>query len=124
LDIPSKRQFRRMISDAMNDKTCIIISTHQVSDLDDLIDQLIIMDQHEIVFKESIENITSKLLFKTTENNEFDEQTLYSEQTPNGYNQIRKNTAGEENKLDIELLFNAILSDKQNIKELLNSASN
>ena len=121
LDIPSKRQFRRMISAAMNEKTCIVISTHQVSDLDDLIDQLIIMDQHEIVFKESIQTITSKLLFKTSEKKDLDQLTLYSEQTPSGYNQVRVNVLGEENKLDIELLFNAILSDKQNIKRILNS---
>ena len=124
LDIPSKRQFRRMISAAMNEKTCIVISTHQVSDLDDLIDQLIIMDQHEIVFKESVQTITSKLLFKSSEKKDLDELTLYSEQTPSGYNQVRVNTTGEENKLDIELLFNAILSDKQNIKKLLNSTPN
>jgi len=113
-----------MISAAMNEKTCIVISTHQVSDLDDLIDQLIIMDQHEIVFKESVQTITSKLLFKTSEKKDLDELTLYSEQTPSGYNQVRVNTTGEENKLDIELLFNAILSDKQNIKKLLNSTPN
>jgi ABC-type multidrug transport system, ATPase component len=64
LDIPSKGQFRRMVASAIDDSRCLIISTHQVRDLDSLIDSITIMDGHEIVFNEPTDNITKKLLFK------------------------------------------------------------
>jgi len=124
LDIPSKGQFRRMVASAIDDDRCLVISTHQVRDLDSLIDSIIIMDNHEIVFNESIENITKKLLFKFVDRNETDETVIYSEDSLRGLYQVRENKTGEESKVDIELLFNAIFSDKKRIKQLFSTKSN
>jgi len=118
LDIPSKGQFRRMVASGLNDDRCLIISTHQVRDLDSLIDSITVMEGHEIVFNESIEGITKKLLFKVYDKNEKDETVIHSEETLRGYYQVRENITGEESKLDIELLFNAIIKDKNRIKQL------
>lgn len=118
LDIPSKGQFRRMVASAVNDDRCLIISTHQVRDLDSLIDSIIIMDGHEIVFNEPVENITKKLLFRVADRNETDETVIYSEDSLRGLYQVKENTSGEESKLDIELLFNAIFADKKRIVNL------
>lgn len=118
LDIPSKGQFRRMVASAVNDDRCLIISTHQVRDLDSLIDSIIIMDGHEIVFNEPVENITKKLLFRVADRNETDETVIYSEDSLRGLYQVKENTSGEESKLDIELLFNAIFADKKRIMNL------
>ncbi|MDD4821787.1 MAG: ABC transporter ATP-binding protein [Bacteroidales bacterium] len=118
LDIPSKGQFRRMVASTLTDDRCLIISTHQVRDLDSLIDNIIVMEAHEIVFNESIEGITEKLLFKVYDKNEKDESVIHSEETLRGYYQVRENKTGEESKLDIELLFNAIIKDKNRIKQL------
>lgn len=118
LDIPSKGQFRRMVASAVDENRCLIISTHQVRDLESLIDSIMIMDGHEIVFNEPIENITKKLLFKVAENNETDESVIYSEDSLHGLFQVRENTKGEESKLDIELLFNAVFTDKKRIMRL------
>ncbi len=118
LDIPSKGQFRRMVASAVNDDRCLIISTHQVRDLDSLIDSIIIMDGHEIVFNEPVENITKKLLFRVADRNETDEAVIYSEDSLRGLYQVKENTTGEESKLDIELLFNAVFTDKKRIMNL------
>jgi len=118
LDIPSKGQFRRMVASAVNEDRCLIISTHQVRDLDSLIDSIIIMDRHEIVFNEPVENITKKLLFRVADRNETDETVIYSEDSLRGLYQVKENTTGEESKLDIELLFNAIFTDKKRIMNL------
>ena len=118
LDIPSKGQFRRMVASAVNDDRCLIISTHQVRDLDSLIDSIIIMDGHEIVFNEPVENITKKLLFRVADRNETDETVIYSEDSLRGLYQVKENTSGEESKLDIELLFNAIFTEKKRIMNL------
>ena len=120
LDIPSKGQFRRMVATAVDESRCLIISTHQVRDLDSLIDSIMIMDGHEIVFNEPNENITKKLLFKVVDHNDTDESVIYSEESMRGLYQVRENTTGEESKLDIELLFNAVFTDKKRIMNLFN----
>jgi ABC-2 type transport system ATP-binding protein len=121
LDIPSKRQFRRMVAASIDQKSCIVISTHQVLDLDEMIDNIIILNDHEIIFNETSEVISKKLVFKASETNEFDETLLYSEETLNGFHLIKENKTGETNKIDIELLFNAIISDHHRIKDLFKS---
>jgi ABC-2 type transport system ATP-binding protein len=118
LDIPSKGQFRRMVASAIDENRCLIISTHQVHDLDSLIDSITVMEKHEIVFNQPIEEITKKLLFRVADRNEKDEHVIYSEDTLRGLYQVCENTTGEESKLDIELLFNAILTEKNKIVKL------
>lgn len=121
LDIPSKRQFRRMIGSAIDEKHCIVVSTHQVVDLEEIVDNVIIMEGHEIIFNEFTENITSKLLFRTIENREFDEDTIYLEETKDAFQQVKVKKSAEKSKLDLELLFNAVISNKRRINELFNS---
>ena len=98
----------------------MIISTHQVHDLDSLIDSIIVMEKHEIVFNQTIENITKKLFFRVADRNEKDDSIIYSEDTLRGLYQVCENKTGEESKLDIELLFNAILTEKNRIATLFN----
>jgi ABC-2 type transport system ATP-binding protein len=118
LDIPSKGQFRRMVASSIDENRCLIISTHQVHDLDSLIDSIIVMEKHEIVFNQPIEEITKKLFFRVADRNEKTENVLYSEDTLRGLYQVCENTSGEESKLDIELLFNAILTNTERIAKL------
>ncbi|MBV5343027.1 ATP-binding cassette domain-containing protein, partial [bacterium] len=118
LDIPSKGQFRRMVAAGVDDNRCLIISTHQVHDLDSLIDNIIIMEKHEIVFNQPIENITKKLLFRVANRNENNENAIYSEDNLHGLYQVCKNTTNEDSKLDIELLFNAITTKTKEITKL------
>ena len=58
LDIPSKSQFRKLITEAMLNERMIIISTHQVRDLDNLIDTVIMLDENSVALKASVEEIT------------------------------------------------------------------
>ena len=124
LDIPSKGQFRRMVASVIDENRCLVISTHQVRDLDSLIDTITVMEGHEIVFNEAIEDITKKLLFKVYDKNDHDKSIIHSEDTLRGYFQVRENSTGEESKLDIELLFNAIIANKNRIKQLFAPTNN
>lgn len=118
LDIPSKRQFRRMIAAAVTPGSSIVISTHQVNDLEDMVDNVIILDRHEIIFNQLTETIVNKLHFSTQSAYDSDKEILYSEQGTEGYQTIRENKLGEKSKLDLELLFNAVISDHHRIREL------
>jgi len=121
LDIPSKGQFRRIVASTLDDQRCMIISTHQVRDLDSLIDNIIIMDNHQIVLNESLEGITEKLFFRMQENAQTDETVIHSEDTLRGVYQVCENIRHEESKLDIELLFNAVYTNRKRIQEIFNS---
>jgi len=118
LDIPSKAQFRKIMASALTDDRCIIISTHQVRDLDNLIDTVIMLDENDIALKASVEEITEKLTFKKVK--EIDASIIYAEPSLSGYNAVMPNYHQEESKLDIELLFNAILAEKIKFKPLFN----
>ena len=121
LDIPSKGQFRRMVASTLDENRCIIISTHQVRDLDSLIDNLIIMDNHEIAMNESIETITDRLLFCLQEKEKNNAPVIYSEDTLRGVFQVCENVNKEDSKLDIELLFNAVYTNKKRIQQIFNT---
>ncbi len=116
LDIPSKAQFRKIIASAFDEQKCIIISTHQVRDLESLIDPIIILDRNQVLLNNSVEEITRKLLFSYTSYKP--EDVLYCEQTMQGYSSVQINEYGEESTLNIESLFNAVISNKNQIKEL------
>lgn len=121
LDIPSKRQFRRMVSSAIDENTCIVISTHQVFDLENMVDNIIIMDEHKIIFNQQTANILEKLSFKTVDKRSPSDTVVYQEESTNGVGQIIENKSGQsEGVLDIELLFNALITDKDKINAILN----
>ena len=120
LDIPSKGQFRRMVASALDENRCIIISTHQVRDLDSLIDNLVIMDNHEIALNKTIEMITDRLLFRVQDADGNDLSVVYSENTLRGVFQVCENVNREDSKLDIELLFNAVCTNKKQIQQIFN----
>ena len=61
LDIPAKSQFRRLLAGAADDDRVIIVSTHQVRDLEHLIDPIVILEQGTIVFQHSVHEISSFL---------------------------------------------------------------
>lgn len=118
LDIPSKVQFRKLMASVLTEERCIIISTHQVRDLDSLIDTLLVLDNREIVVNQLMDEVAEKLTFGFyTDTKEL--PVLYEEENIRGKNAILKNS-GQYGKVDLELLFNAIISNNKPIIELLN----
>ncbi len=119
LDIPSKIQFRKIIASALTEERCVIISTHQVRDLDSLIDTLVILHNCEIVLKQELDVIAEKITF-TTLANTAGEPVLYQEDSLRGKSVILPNTAGTYSKVDMELLFNAVISGDKTVLDYLN----
>lgn len=118
LDIPSKSQFRKIILKAMNDETSIIISTHQVRDLHNLIDSIIILDNGNILLNASNQEITSKLYFGVQKEEENQDGILYSEESISGKVFVKENKENLESNIDIELLFNSVFQNKERIKNI------
>ena len=120
LDIPSKSQFRKIILKAMNEETSIIISTHQVRDLHNLIDSIIILDNGNILLNASNQEITSKLYFGVQKEEENQDGILYSEESISGKVFVKENKENLESNIDIELLFNSVFQNKERIKKIIN----
>jgi ABC-2 type transport system ATP-binding protein len=121
LDIPSKVQFRKLIASVLTDERCIVISTHQVRDLDSLIDTLLILHDKEIVVNCTIDEVVEKLTFGFYTDNE-GMNALYEEKDMRGTSAISENTTGRFSKADLELLFNAIISGNKKIVDLLKAS--
>lgn len=116
LDIPSKAQFRAILSRRFEERNTIIISTHQVKDVENLIDPIVILSHNAVLLDAPVQKITEKLFFEY--GGEKRDDALYSELLPGGYMNVVANESGEESQLNIEALFNAVLRNKERIKEL------
>src|ERR1700743_2414559 len=107
LDIPSKVQLRKLIASELDESRCVVISTHQVTDLDSLIDTILVLDNRRIVVNRAGDELTEKLLFGV-----FSDTTgmdvLYEEDSIRGKHVILSNSSGKYSKMDLELFFNAV----------------
>lgn len=112
LDIPSKIQFRNIVSNVNRTDKITIISTHQVRDLDDLISDIIILDNGELLLYEDKAAVTNMLYFSTGEiiNKE---HILYQEPTPQGIVTISLNVHSKKSYPDIEIFFNATIGSRE-----------
>ena len=127
LDIPSKALFRKVIlqhstdasTDAINRVPTIIISTHQVKDVENLIDPIVILDHEEVLLNATFEEISSKLYFDY--GSEKSDDALYTEMIPGGYINVLQNKFGMESKVNVESLFNAVRNNKKVIREIFES---
>jgi len=114
LDIPSKALFRKILAGSLSDNQLVVISTHQVKDVENLIDTLVMVDKGEIAFKATVEELVSQYQFVSGTGN--NEGALYSEPVPGGYKSILPRTESYS-ELDIELLFNAVASGVPLLKD-------
>lgn len=133
LDIPSKALFRKVIlqhstdanensTDAINRVPTIIISTHQVKDVENLIDPIVILDHDEVLLNATFEEISQRLYFEYGA--EKSDEALYSEMMPGGYINVLPNTYNMESKVNVEALFNAVRCNKKKIREIFVKVEN
>lgn len=61
LDIPSKKIFRQLLAAFVREDQIVVLSTHQVRDLENLIDSVVIMNKKKIICNESFEDNASSL---------------------------------------------------------------
>lgn len=116
LDIPSKAEFRSALMKHTAEDAVVVISTHQVRDLENVIDPIVILDRQDVLLNATVQEITSKLFFDY--GNETHPEALYTEALPGGRIQVYPNVTGEESKVSVEALFNAVHAHKDIIKAM------
>ena len=118
LDIPSKATLRRQVASLVDDDQTVIISTHQVRDLESLIDTVLILDQRQILLNKTLNEIGEKLYFGPLLP---EEKALYSEPTSQGTIGVTARDGKEETAVSLELLFNAAITYPKEIQRIMNS---
>ncbi|MCG8475238.1 MAG: ABC transporter ATP-binding protein [Cytophagales bacterium] len=113
LDISSKAIFRKIMAGSLDENQLVVISTHQVADIQNLIDRVLILDSGKIILNEELYEIESQYHFGFR-NSLRDEDILYAEETLGGYKVVAPRR-DESSTVDLELLFNASIQNKLNL---------
>ena len=115
LDIPSKSQFRKLVTTGMADDKLMLISTHQVRDISDILDHVVIIDQSHVLLNTGMADVTSRIAFRPLREGD---QPIFVLQSPFGPLGAVRARDGEETKVDLEMLFNATLQNPAAINQL------
>ncbi len=119
LDIPSKSEFRRIVASALDEGRTLVVSTHQVRDLDSLIDAVIVVEGGEVLLDATLERVAEKLLFSMENTVDMsDPDLLYSEGSIFGKATVRQNASKKESRVDLEMLFQAAIGQPERIKQI------
>ena len=105
----------------MNDSRMIFISTHQIRDLDNLIDQVVIVDEGRVLLNASVDLIGEKLAFKIVDEVLDANEALYAETGMKGTAVVIENRTAEDSKVNLEHLFSAVTDNPVRIKQIFNS---
>ncbi|MCR4810846.1 MAG: ATP-binding cassette domain-containing protein [Prevotella sp.] len=109
LDIPSKSQFRKVVAQCMADDRLIIISTHQVHDVEQLLDHILILSEDGMLMDASVADITDKYVFEVRPSGQLNDTIIYAEPSLQGNIVMARREDGEaETVVNLELLFNAV----------------
>ena len=112
LDIPSKSQFRKVVAQYMTEDRTLIISTHQVHDVESLLDHIMILSQQKLLLDASVADIQEKYTFEYRTADDM-EDALYAEPSLQGNAVIAPRQADSaETQVNLELLFNAVTQGK------------
>lgn len=120
LDIPSKGLFRRLVAEALSDHQIFMISTHQVRDVEALIDQIIILHEGAVLFNRDVADVASNLRISRDRRRPEEEADglLYSEPTVGGYATVWREQSEEDGQLDLEVLFNAVIASPETYRAM------
>lgn len=119
LDITSKRMFRQLVASCMTDDKIMIISTHQVYDVEKILDHVVIMDNKKILINEDVMSISMKLRFNFTTDKDRIENALIALPAPGGANIVEYvERPDEETELNLETLFELTQSNPELITRI------
>jgi ABC-2 type transport system ATP-binding protein len=118
LDIPSKSQFRKLVAAAASDERALIISTHQVRDLESLIDPVVIIEAGCTVLQTPISLVSERLSTVFLADIRGRADVLASDVAPGGFRALVSGGGGG-GEIDLELLFNAAVQNPEKLSAAL-----
>ncbi|MDE5807772.1 MAG: ATP-binding cassette domain-containing protein [Muribaculaceae bacterium] len=121
LDIPGKTAFRRYISRAVDENRIFIISTHQVRDVAQLLDHILIIDNRQVLFNHTVGEIQSRLKFVETLDRKLIDSAFYASNSLMGSSLILPNLDGNDTEINLELLFEFAHNDPQALNSIFSN---
>lgn len=121
LDIPGKSAFRRFIASCMTDDRIFIISTHQVRDVSQILDHLLIVNDHRVLFDQKVSAVQDRLKFMDTTSPELIQKAIYAAKSIGGASVILPNTDGIDSEMNLELLFQFAHENPEKLNSLFNN---
>ncbi len=118
LDIPGKRLFRKILVQEMNEERGVVISTHQVQDVEHLLDRLLIVDQGQALLQKTVAEVCETVRFAQTSDPDLLRRAIYQLPSLQGASVLLPNEDGVESNLDLELLFNALMEKREEVTAL------
>lgn len=118
LDIPGKSQFKKFIASNMSEERTILISTHQVQDIEKLIEHVLILEDSRLLLDASSDEICRRLYFANGVSRIDSDDALYVSPTLQGYNALLPNLSQDESTLNLETLFNGVLANPERVAAL------
>ena len=97
-----------------------MISTHQVHDVEQMLDHILILDQHSVLLNASMQEIQDQYTFEYRTPQQMDGSVLYAEPTLQGNAVITKRQEGDaETQVNLELLFNYKTTKKEGFSTVI-----
>lgn len=119
LDIPSKSQFRKVVASQMTEQRTIIISTHQVHDVEMLTDRVVLLTEDRLLLDASLNDIAERLRFEVRPVGADLSDALYIEPSIAGTLVVAPaNGFSDTTTVNLELLFNALTQNPEVVKTL------
>jgi ABC-2 type transport system ATP-binding protein len=118
LDIPSKMQFRKALAGSLAEDRTIVVSTHQIRDLENLNDPILILDKGKLAFELSGDEVASSLAMARMPSLE-GFGVVHAERDALGWNALVARGASPAAGLaaaDLEMVFNAALAEPERLR--------
>ncbi len=120
LDIPGKRLFRKAMLKSMSDHRTVLISTHQVYDVERILDHVVITDTDGVLLNASVAEITSRLAFTFTTDRSRADNALIAFDAPGGINIVEPASENCETDINLESLFELTRQNPEAVNLLFN----
>ena len=102
-----------VVANCMADDRIVIISTHQVHDVEQLLDHVVMVDTDGLRLDASVADLCSRYSFELRQSGSASDDVIYAEPSLQGNAVIAARREGmEETQLNLELLFNAVQQRK------------
>ena len=111
--------FRRLVAEAATDERTFVISTHQVRDVESLIDPLVILHGGRVLFNATMTEVTSRIrMSRGGADDGADPSTLIYEEPSVGGRWTVRAEPDEDGLIDLEVLFNSVIAVPERYRSL------
>ncbi len=119
LDLPGKKALRGLLASTTDETRSVILSTHQIADIQNIIDHVIVMREGNILLNASLVTVAERLRFDVTSSPSVLSSALYYQPTFSGNIVILPNTEGVDSEIDLETFFYFTAEQPETVKRLL-----